>query len=84
MVDFRIVPDDMRERETLVKGRQPTSNLSRALLNGGTYFVPGARKTWGSIYNLARNHNKTAHVKRTLINGEEGTLLWFEDVDEGV
>jgi hypothetical protein len=78
MVSFRSVPDEMREREPIVRGREPKSELSKALLAGGTYFIPGARKTWGSIYNLARNHNKVAHVKRTVINGESGTLIWFE------
>jgi hypothetical protein len=79
MTDFRIVPDELREREPIVKGREPKSKLSKALLNGGTFFVSGQRKTWGSLYNLAKNHNKIAHVKRTEINGEEGTLIWFED-----
>jgi len=81
MTGFRIVPDDMREREPIVRGREPKSKLSRALLNGGTYFVPGKKKTWGSLYNLARNHGKTCHVKRTEVNGEEGTLIWFEVVE---
>lgn len=81
MTDFRPVPDDLREREPITKGREPKSKLSRALLSGGTFFVPGDRKTWGSIYSLAKNHNKTAHVKRTDINGEVGTLLWFEDIE---
>lgn len=79
MTDFRIVPDEMREREPIVKGREPKSKLSRALLNSQTVFVPGERKTWGSIYTLAKNHNKVAHVKRTIVNTEEGTLLWFEE-----
>jgi hypothetical protein len=80
MTDFRIVPDELREREPIKKGREPKSKLSRALLNGGTFFIPGERKTWGSLYNLAKNHDKTAHVKRTNINGEDGTLIWFEDI----
>lgn len=80
-MEFRSVPDVMREREPITKGREPKSELSKALLAGGTFFVPGARKTWGSIYNLARNHGKIAHVKRTDINGETGTLLWFEDIE---
>jgi hypothetical protein len=77
-MEFRTVPDEMREREPLVKGREPRNALSKALLGGGTYFIAGPKKTWGSIYTLAKNHSKVAHVKRTEINGIEGTLIWFE------
>jgi hypothetical protein len=81
MIEFRTVPDDLREREPIQKGREPKSKLSRALLNGGTQFVPGTRRAWGSLYNLAKNHNKVAHIKRIEINGEEGSLIWFEDIE---
>jgi len=82
MTEFRIVPDELREREKLTRGREPTSKLSRALLNGGTYFIPGKKRTWGSLYNLAKNHEKVCHVKRTIMNEVEGTLIWFEDKDD--
>lgn len=79
MTDFRIVPDVMREREPLIKGKAPVSDLSKALLRGSTVFIPGAIKTWGSLYALAKNHGKYAKTKRVLINNEEGTLVWFVD-----
>ena len=78
MTNFRIVPDVLRERESL--GKAPKSELSKALLRGSTVFIPGAeRRTWGSLYNLAHHHNKIAKTKRTILNGEEGTLVWFLD-----
>jgi len=75
---FKIVPDALREREPLVRGRIPKNPLSKALLNGQTVFITGPSKTWGSLYTLAVNHGKKAKTKRTIINGEEGTLAWFE------
>lgn len=80
MTEFRVVPDSLRERDPIRKGRPPTSPLTQALLEGQTVFIPGAKKTWGNIYTLAKNHNKKARTKHTEINGEEGTLIWFEDV----
>lgn len=77
MTEFRAVPDELRD-ENQKRGREPKTLLSRALLNGGTLFVPGQKKTWGSLYDLARNHGMKAHVRRHSINGEEGTLIWFD------
>lgn len=80
MTDFRIVPDVLREREPLVKGKGPVSDLSRALLRGSTIFISGPAKTWGSLYSLAKNHGKYAKTKRVIVNDEEGTLVWFTDL----
>lgn len=77
MTEFRVVPDSLREREPLRRGRVPKNKLSRALLNGQTIFVAGKTKH-GSIYTLARNHGMTAHTKLTDLNGEIGSLVWFE------
>lgn len=79
MTTFRVVPDSLREREPLLRGRVPKNPLSKALLNGQTVFITGPKQTWGSLYTLASNHNKRAKTKRTVVNGEEGTLAWFED-----
>lgn len=79
MTSFRVVPDVMREREPLTKGKAPISDLSRALIRGSTVFISGPPKTWGSLYTLAKNHGKFAKSKRVLINDEEGTLVWFVD-----
>lgn len=78
MTDFRIVPDVLRERDPV--GKSPKTDLSRALLRGNTIFVT-QRRTFGSLYNLARNHNKIAKTKRAILNGEEGTLVWFTDAE---
>lgn len=80
MSTFRIVPDAMREREPLVRGRIPNNPMSKALLAGQTVFITGPKRTWGSLYTLAKNHNKRARTKRTVVNGDEGTLAWFEDI----
>jgi hypothetical protein len=77
---FRIVPDSLRLREPLYKGRPPTSDLTKALLNGSTVFIPGPKKTWGNLYTLAKNHNMRAKTKTTVINEEAGVLVWFEKV----
>lgn len=79
MTSFRIVPDVMREREPLVRGRIPNNPMSKALLSGQTVFITGPKQTWGSLYTLAKNHGKKARTKRTIVNYEEGTLAWFED-----
>lgn len=79
MTQFRIVPDNLRDREPLVRGRIPRNPLSKALLNGQTVFITGKKQTWGSLYTLARNHGRKAKTQRTIINGEEGTLAWFTD-----
>lgn len=81
MTTFRVVPDILREREPLLRGRIPKNPLSKALLSGQTVFITGPKQTWGSLYTLARNHNKKAKTKRTIINGDEGTLAWFVDLD---
>lgn len=78
MTDFRIVPNVLRERETVRRGRMPSSPLAKALLAGKTVFITEDRKAWGNLYKLASNHNLRARTKRTLINGEMGTLAWFE------
>ena len=80
MSDWRLVPDSLREREPIRRGRTPKNPRSRALLNGSTIFVAGPNKTFGSLYNLAKNHNKKCKTQRTIFNKEEGTLIWFEDI----
>lgn len=79
MTNFRVVPDVLREREPNVRGRIPKNPLSKALLEGQTVFITGPKQTWGSLYTLAKNHNKKCRTKRTIINGDEGTLCWFEE-----
>lgn len=79
MTNFKVVPDNLREREPLTRGRVPKNPLSKALLNGQTVFISGPKQTWGSLYTLAKNHEKKAKTKRTVLNNEEGTLCWFED-----
>lgn len=81
MTEYRIVPDELRDEEPK-RGREPKSNLSRMLLNGSTVFVPGPRKTWGSLYDLAKNHGMIAHVQRRIVNGEDGMLIWFDKPEE--
>lgn len=78
MTDFKVVPDSLREKEPISRGRTPKTQLSRALLNGQTVFVRGPNKTFGSLYNLAKNHGMSARTKRMQLNDEEGTLIWFE------
>lgn len=78
MSKFRIVPDILRNRET--QGRAPVSELSKTLLRGNTVFIT-EKRTFGSLYNLAKHHGKQAKTKRTVLNGEEGTLVWFIDLD---
>lgn len=81
MTEFRVVPDVLREREPVKRGRVPKSPLAKALLAGKTVFITTDRKTWGNLYKLASNHDKRARTKRTIINGDEGTLAWFEDIN---
>lgn len=86
MEKFQIVPDYLRNDKT-TRGRIPKSNLSKALLNGSTIFISGERKTWGSLYTLAKNHDKICRTERRTLhknNGEseEGTIIWFEDRKE--
>jgi hypothetical protein len=81
MTEFRVVPDVLREREPVKRGRTANSPLAKALLSGKTVFITTDRKTWGNLYKLASNHGKRARTKRTLINGDIGTLAWFEDID---
>lgn len=79
MPEFRTVPDNLRERDPIRRGRPPATELARVLLSGRTIFVPGTKKGWGNLYKLAKNHSKQAHTKTTSINDEQGTLIWFED-----
>lgn len=79
MTEFKVVPDVLREREPLVRGRIPRNPLSKALLEGQTVFITGKNQTWGSLYTLAKNHNKQCKTKRTVINNQAGTLAWFEE-----
>ena len=81
MTDFRVVPDVLREREPVKRGRSPTSPLAKSLLAGKTVFITTDRKAWGNLYKLASNHNMRARTKRTIINNEIGTLAWFETID---
>jgi hypothetical protein len=83
MTTFQLVPDYLRE-EKITRGRIPKNALSKALLNGSTVFIPGDRKTWGSLYTLARNHDRVAKTRRIILHksggvSEEGTLVWFEE-----
>jgi hypothetical protein len=78
MTTFRVVPDSLRERQPIVRGRTPKNPLSKALLNGQTVFITGPKKTWGSLYTLAKNHDKQCKTQRQIINNEEGTVVWFE------
>lgn len=80
---FRVVTDDIREREPIRKGRPPTNDLSKALLAGKTIFIPGPKKGWGNLYSLAKSNGKKARTKSTMLNGERGTVAWFEDIEEG-
>lgn len=79
MSDYKIVPDSLRDREEVRQGRAPESPLSKDLLAGKTVFIPGKGKGFGSAYKLASNRGLKAHTKRTTINGERGTLVWFEE-----
>ena len=81
MTEFRVVPDNMRERETVRRGRPPVTPLAQALLKGQTVFVSGPKKGWGNIYKLAKNNGFKARTKSTLVNDEVGTLIWFEEVN---
>ncbi len=83
MSDFRVVPDVLRERDPIRRGRPPASPIARALLSGQTIFIAGDKKGWGNLYKLAKSNNKKARTKGTEINGERGTLIWFEDIFEG-
>lgn len=80
MTQFRVVPDALREREPVRRGRALTNPLAIALLAGKTVFITEDRKAWGNLYKLASNHGKRARTKRTTVNGETGTLAWFEDI----
>lgn len=80
--EYRIVPDVLRAREPVRRGKKPTSQLALDLLAGKTVFITGRKKTWGNIYTLASNHGKKARTKTTTLNQETGVLIWFEDNDE--
>jgi hypothetical protein len=81
-MEFRVVPDIIRNRDPVVRGRRPVSQLSQSLLKRKTVFVPSeVKKTWGNIYRLAKNHGLRARVRQTNINGEEGYVMWFEDTN---
>lgn len=75
---FKIVADNLREREPLTRGRTPTNELSIKLLEGRTVFIEGHRKTFGSVYSLAKSHGKKAHTQKIDLNGVIGVLVWFE------
>ena len=80
MNSFRIVPDIIRNRDPVQRGRKPVSELSQQLLKKKTVFVPSkVKKTWGNIYTLAKSHGLRAHIRQTDINGEQGYVMWFED-----
>lgn len=81
MPEFRVVPDALRERDPIRRGRPPASPVARALLSGQTLFFSGDKKGFGNLYKLATNNNKKARTKSTEINGERGTLVWFEDIE---
>lgn len=75
----RTVPDVLREREPLSRGRKPQTELSLDLLAGKTKFVTD-QSNFGSLYTLAKNHGKKCIVKKTKLNEEVGMLVWFEDI----
>lgn len=80
MNDYRIVPDIIRNRDPVARGRKPKSGISQMLLQKRTVFVPSdTKKTWGNIYRLAKSHGLKAHIRQTDINGEQGYVMWFED-----
>jgi hypothetical protein len=79
--DWRIVPDSLRDREPIRRGKPPSSDLSIQILAGKTVFVKEGKNTFGSIYNLAKSHNKRARTKKTTINDQIGTLVWLEDIE---
>jgi hypothetical protein len=81
MTEFRVVPDVLREREPVKRGRRADSPLAKSLLAGKTVFITEDRKTWGNLYKLASNHGMRCRTKRTIINGDIGTLAWFEEVN---
>lgn len=78
---FRIAPDSLRDREPITKGRPPKNELSRALLEGSTVVITGT-KNLGSLYTLAKRHNKRARTKKTILNDEEVIIVWFDEPAE--
>jgi len=78
MTEFRVVPDNLREREPVRRGRPPVTPLAQALLKGQTVFIVSEKKGWGNLYKLAKNNGRRARTKSTIINDEVGTLIWFE------
>jgi len=81
MGTYRIVPDSLREREPLKRGRSPINDLSKRLLQGQTVFVEG-KYNFGSLYTLAKNNGKQARTKKMTINDVAGTLVWLDPVNE--
>ena len=81
---YRIVPDSLRERDPIKRGRDVVNQKSKDLLLGKTIFEPGAKKTWGHLYKLASNHQMKCRTKTTVVNDEYGTLIWFEENNAGL
>ena len=83
MDKFRVVPDSLRNRDPVARGRKPHSLVSLALLGGQTIFLYAKKgKTWGSLYRLAKKHKMQARVRWTTINREEGYVIWFENEND--
>jgi hypothetical protein len=82
-MNYRTVPDSLRDREPVKRGRSPSNDLSKRLLKGQTIFIEG-KNNFGSIYTLAKNNGKQARTKKTTINEVEGTLIWLEEGDDRV
>lgn len=83
MHNYRIVPDSVRNRGIVTRGRRPTNKLSLDLLAGKTVHVQDTKgKTWGSIYKLAKNHNMRAHIRWEELNDEKGYTMYFLDRDK--
>ena len=82
MTEFRIVPDIVRNREPVKRGRKP-SGVSKKLLQERTVFIPTTeKKTWGNLYRLAKSHGLQAKVRwEDDYFGEQGYTIWFIDKD---
>jgi hypothetical protein len=73
VTDFKVVPEYL-----IAKGNIRTPK-SRSLLRGHKIFIVG-KKTVGSLYTLAKNHNMQAHTERGIDEGREGTYVWFTPI----
>lgn len=81
---YRIVPDNLRLRKPVRRGRSVRNQKSKDLLAGRTLFeVPlDPKNTWGHYYKLASNHHMKCTTQITELNGETGTLIWFDPIED--